>query len=246
MGALKQEVAGLKKYMAVEETLTWQHCQIYRGNCEKSDILLLQTGIGRERAETAARYVLEHYPVTAVISLGFAGALTRESKVGDIIVCSTLYCEDGLRRLPKPGEAYFSNGDLVSLLVRSLEGTRLRFSNGSSVTVARPVSGFEAKRALRETFAADIVEMESYWIARIAAERGVPFVAVRTISDAMRDSLVPFDRMLTLDGEWQWEKALRFFVFHPRDLTKLFALYRNAREGSKSLATAVNRLVVNM
>ena len=233
--------------MILEEVFAWQRCRMYKGKYEKRDVLLLQTGIGRESAEIATKFILEHYPITTLLSLGFAGALTKKSKVGDIIICSTLHCANGLtQRGPKSGETYSSDASLVSLASHALEGTALRFSRGSSVTVTQLVSSPEAKRALGEAFGADIVEMESYWIARIAADRQVPFIAVRAISDSMQDSLLPFDQILTLNGEWQWKKAIPYFTSRPHHLTKLFTLYSNAQQARKSLTTVVNRLMVNM
>jgi len=247
VGALKEEVADLQRRMSLAQDFAWRRCRIYRGKYGKRDVLLLQTGTGKESAEIATRFILEHYPVTTLISLGFAGALTRELKVGDIIICSTLHCASGLTQpAPNSGETYSSDGSLVSTLSQAIEGTRLRFSHGSSVTVIQPVSRLEAKRTLGESFGADIVDMESYWVARIAAERRVPFLAVRAISDIMQDSRLPFDQILTLHGEWQWKMAVPYFTLHPQHLTKLFALYRDAREARKNLTTVVSRLVVNI
>ena len=75
VGALKEEMVDLQRRMSLEQTFAWWRCRIYRGNYAKRDVLLLQTGTGKERAEIATRFILEHYPVTALISLGFAGAL---------------------------------------------------------------------------------------------------------------------------------------------------------------------------
>lgn len=247
VGALKEEVADLHRHMVLEQAFTWQRCRLYKGKYEKKDVLLLQTGTGKESAEIAARFILERYPVTTLISLGFAGALTQELKVGDIIICSTLHCANGLAQPDSnSGETYSSDVSLVSMLSQVMEGTGLRFSCGGSVTVTRPVFRLELRRTLGQAFRADIVDMESYWIARIAAERQVPFLAVRAISDIMQDSRLPFDQILTLTGEWQWPRAIPYFILHPQHLTRLFALYRDAREARKNLTAVVNRLVVNL
>lgn len=244
LGALKEEVVDLQKHMILEEALAWQDCHIYKGKHENSDILLVQTGIGKKRAEIATKFILERYPVTMLISLGFAGALTKELKVADVIICSTLHCADGFTgRRPKLGEAYSSDASLVSLVSQSLEGTGIRFGYGNSVTVAEAICTAEAKRTLGKAFCADIVDMESYWIARIAASRRIPFIAVRSISDILQDSLPPFDQMLTSNGKWQWKKMVPYFLFHPQHLTELFTLYWNTRQARKSLTTFVDCLL---
>ena len=99
---------------------------------------------------------------------------------------------------------------------------------------------------LAETFHAHIVDMESYWIGSIASDRGIPFIAVRSISDTMQDSVQPFDRILTPDGRLLWKKAVVCFGTHPWYLVNTFTLYRNARIARKNLLACVRHLVSKM
>ena len=64
MAAMKEEVAGLKRHMAIEDTVAENGCRIFHGRQGGKEALLVQTGMGRERAEKAARFVLERYPVS--------------------------------------------------------------------------------------------------------------------------------------------------------------------------------------
>jgi len=241
LGALREEILGLQRRMVLEEASVQEGCRVFRGRYKNKAILLVQTGVGKERAETATKFILEHYPVTALVSLGFAGALTEESKVGDIILCATLYCGNGqIDGEPWKG-SLCSDTSLVSLASQGRGVTAVRFCQGSSVTVAQPVSKVAARCALGKAFHADIVDMESYWIARIASAKQVPFIAIRAISDTMQDNLPPFDQILDSNGKWCWNKAVPYFVSHPQHLIKLFTLYRNARQARRSLTTSIDR-----
>jgi adenosylhomocysteine nucleosidase len=246
LGALREEVADLKRQMVLEEAFAGQGYHVYKGKYKNKDVLLVQTGLGRERAERATKLVLSRYPVTAVISIGFAGALTEESKIGDVILCSTLHCANGLIQKGLKPESYYCDTDLISRISQSLEGKAVRFRQGSSVTVSQLVSNPEAKQKLGKAFRANIVDMESYWVARIASDRQIPFAAVRAVSDTVQDSLPPLDRMLTPNGKWRWEKAAPYFIFHPQHLIKLFVLYRNARQARKSLTAFVSHMVAKL
>lgn len=236
LAAMREEIIDLQERIRPELAFVGQNCRVYRGKYENRDILLAQTGIGRENAEMTTRFLLENYPVTAMVSFGFAGALSRELRVGDVIVCSKLLCGNG-----QEGTC-FSDVNLVSLTVKSLGSTGLRFGEGSSLTMTELVSRPEMKQALGRAFPADIVDMESYWIARIASERQIPFIAVRAVSDTGQDSLPPFDQIL-MNGKWRRGKAALHFISHPRHLIKLFALYRNARQARRNLTTVVGQLV---
>jgi 5'-methylthioadenosine/S-adenosylhomocysteine nucleosidase len=242
LGALKEEIVDLRKDMALEEAFTWQGCHIYHGEYRNKAVLLVQTGIGKERAEAATRFILEHYPVTALVSLGFAGALTEELKVGDIILCSTLCCANGLSK----GNPCSSDARLVSLSLQALGDAAIGLCQGRSATVAQLVSSPEAKLALAKAFHADIVDMESYWIGKIASASQVPFLAVRAISDTVQDSLLPFDQIMDFDGKWRWQRATIYFLSRPQNLPKLFTLYRNARRARKSLTAFIEYLIAEL
>ncbi len=86
----------MKGHMAVRSALTGRDWRLFRGAYRDKDAVLMNSGMGRENAEKATSYVLEHYPVSTLVAFGFASALTANSKVGDIIVCSRLCCADGL------------------------------------------------------------------------------------------------------------------------------------------------------
>lgn len=242
LGALKEEIVDVRRRMVLEETFAQDDCRMYRGKYRSKDILLVQTGMGREKAERATALVLERYPVTALVSLGFARALTEQSKAGDIILCTTLFCENKhAHEELESVSSYRSSPDLIYLALRALEGTTARFRQGKSVTVSRPVSDPGDKRALGETFHAEVVEMENYWIAGIASASNVPFMAVRIILDTMQDSLPAFDRILDSNGKWRWHGAVPYFVSRPQHLISLFVLYRKARQARRSLTAFVDR-----
>ena len=244
LGAMKEEITDLKDRMVLEESYVSQNCHIYKGKYENRNILLAKTGIGRERAEKAARFIFERYPVTTLVSLGFAGALTEELEVGDVILCANLYCENGRTRGGTTSEKILSSDSgLISTLSQSSVDKAAGFRFGSSVTVMNPASTPEMKRKIGRAYQADIVDMESYWIARIASERRVPFITVRAITDTVRDTLPPFDRFWASEAPGRWLKATLYFISSPKQLIKLFTLYRNARRARKNLTAFIDRIL---
>jgi len=237
LGAMGEEVADLRRGMALAEAPSPKGCRIYQGEHENRKVLLVETGVGKKRAERATEFVLERYPITALISFGFGGALTDEPKAGDIVLCSTLYEEMG------SGGPCYCDADLISLAAQALNGTGVRPMQGSGVTVSRPISEPKAKRALGKTSSARVVDMEGYWIGKIASAKQIPFLAVRVISDTAGDSLPPLERFLGSDGTWRRKSAVLYFLFHPHQLIKLYIFYKNARKASNNLSYFVSRLI---
>lgn len=245
LGAFRQEIDGLRRQLDVEEVIAGQDYELYRGKYENRDILLVRTGMGKERAESATKSVLEHYPVTAIVSLGFAGGLNPELEIGDVVLCSTLYSANGsVQKDPKAGPIT-SDANLVSLASEALEDIEANYRIGSSVTVLQLESNPQKQQELAETFNTDIVEMESYWIARIASDWGIPFLAIRSISDRGND-VQPFDQILSPDGKLLWKEALVLFTIRPHYLLKVFTLYTQVRVAHKYLTACVLHLLTKM
>ena len=115
-----------------------------------------------------------------------------------------------------------------------------------TVLLPQLICSHEEKQELGKAFHALIVDMESYWIARIASDMQIPFLAVRAISDTERDTLPPFDELLTPDGGWQWGKAISYFLRHPQHLTASLGLSRNVRAARRNLTTFADCLVAKL
>jgi adenosylhomocysteine nucleosidase len=241
MGAFGQEIVDLRRQMLIEEAVTGQGFRLYRGKLKNKDTLLVQTGMGKQRAENATQFVLEHYPITAIISLGFAGALNPELRIGEVVVCSTLYGQPGSGQEGQRLEPLAPDASLLSLASQE-PGGRL----GSGVSVLELNSSTREMQGLSETYHADIVDMESYWIARMASARHIPFIAIRSISDNIQSSVQPFDRILSSDGEVLWSKAALCFLLHPWYLLNVFTLYKNTRPAKRNLAAFVGDLATKI
>jgi adenosylhomocysteine nucleosidase len=246
LGALREEVSDLRRHMSLVEILAEPACHMYRGEHRGRDVLLVQTGVGRQKAETATELVLGRYTVTALVSFGFAGALAEQLKVGDMVICSTLHYATGPQQEATRPRSYRSDERLLRLASQALEDTGLRPCIGSGVTVPKVVSSPDEKQELGRAFQAHIVDMESYWIARIASDMQIPFVAVRAISDTEHDTLPPFDEILTPESEWQWGKAISYFLRHPQHLTALLGLSRNVRAARRNLTVFADCLVAKL
>lgn len=239
LGAFEQEIADLRRRMVIQEVVAERHCKLYRGKFENRDALLVKTGMGKERAESATKFILERYPVAAVISLGFAGALAPELRIGDVVICSTLYCDSR-------AEVFASDAHLLSLASQGPAGIAARSCIGSSVTVLHLEASPQKMHELRGTFHAHIVDNESYWIASIASASTIPFIVIRSISDDMQHSVQPFDQILTADGELLWKKAVLCFLSHPWYLVNVFTLFRNTRLAKRNMATFISHLVTKI
>jgi adenosylhomocysteine nucleosidase len=238
LGALREEVEGLRKGIVQQKTCGLPSGRLYEGMLGGRHVLLAQTGPGRERAEVAARFLLEHYPVDGMISFGFAGALSPGLAVGDIVLYQKLFSV----ATGTVGITCYSDAALLSQAVRVLSG-EVNLIVGDSLTAERVVSGSREKKALGKMVGAVAVDMESYWVAKVAGSYQIPFLAVRAISDDSEGRLPDFGQFFDARGELSRKAAARYFLSHPRELAMLPAICQDVRRAERSLSRFLAALV---
>ena len=240
--ALNQEVDGLKKMMFVSGTSSYKECRITEGKCGSKENLLVLTGVGKENARQAIEIVLEKYAVSAIISTGFGGALNEKTKVGDIVMCSGLLCGEYSVPGQNIKEKLIPDPRLTSALKNTIKDMGLSFMIGTGLTVQEVAEIPETKLALGRQFGADMVDMESYWIGKIAADKGLPFVEVRSIFDTVGDDLSWLSQIMP-GGKVNSAAAVSAVILHPGRIKKLAYFAGNAKKAEHNLAVFLNKLV---
>lgn len=240
LGAMAQEVAGLRRLMVVEEVRRDGVCRTWRGRRRGQGVLLVETGIGRLRAERAAAHVLDNFAFTVVLSVGFGGALNNGFSVGDVVLCRAL-CADA----EPAGELLDLDGKLLGLCRRvGGELHRLvKIVEGTCVTVGLPVCRVQRRRELARNCNAGLVDMESYWIGKIAVGRGLPFLCIRCVSDSAEQELPAFDRVMTREGKWRVGATASYFLRNPWNVGRLARLRAQERVAGRQLTVFLDALV---
>jgi len=149
-----------------------------------------------------------------VISFGLCGALDPALEVGDILVAS-------------------SDPDWARRLIEGVPGARMADITGSD----QVIPDADAKAELRRRTGAAAVDMESHIVARLARRHGVPFAALRAVSDTADRVLPKAARAgLRADGEPDIFAVLKSLIADPRQLP---ALIRTAFEADAALRALV-------
>jgi len=245
LGALREEVSPLRKRMNVQETLSEASCKVFRGRLRGRDVLLAQTGMGKERAQAATRFILDRYPVTTLVSFGFSGALAEQLSVGDVVLYSAVHCAEA-DPMSSPVPSYASSDDVLARAKRALRDEAVSFICEPGVSVRQVMLSPEGRRRLAEAHHAYVVDMESYWIAEVASEAGIPFVIIRSVSDTRHEKLLPFDQLMNEDGTIMWKATAAYFIRRPHHLAVVGCLYRNARTAQGNLVSAMDALICEL
>lgn len=199
-----------------------------------------QTGIGRERAVQSAEAVLAKFSPSMVLSVGLAGGLAPGVEVGDVVVCTHVDHES--HRHSDVEQSIYAGQTLFDAALDVSREAGLGVRTGTSLTVDEVAWGPAEKAAHHAWKAHDIVEMESFWIAEAASRRGLPFLAVRSISDASGDTLLNLGVMRP-DGTLDTEKFIAHLREHPETGAQLSAIAQNSQLALGNLAAFLDVLV---
>ncbi len=185
-------------------------------------MLLIVSGIGPSAATAAAR-ALASEGATALASFGMAGALDPALGCGTVLLPECVMLADGTR---------LATSASWRERVRRALPARCAARGGELLSSLEPIGSASEKKTLWRATGAAAVDMESAAIAQIAAERSLPFIAVRVIVDLSTDELPRAVIAASRGGRLAPGRLLAGLACAPGDLGSLLRLsarYRCAR-----------------
>ena len=187
------------------------------------------TGAGRFAAQQALARAFDHAPDVCIAS-GFSGALKPAYRPGVVLAARTVADVDGTRLMRSDAELISRAAHLGAKVVE-------RF-----LTSDRVVSTAEEKNSLGAS--GDAVDMESVYVLSAAAQREIPSVAIRAISDGSESNLpLDFDRAFNERGTVSVPKVIGQIVARPRRIGGLLRLAHESERAAASLAKFLDEYV---
>ncbi len=157
--------------------------------------------------------VVDPESIRGVISFGVAGGLDPSLRSGDVVVATEVLA----------GDTRWAAGlSLSDDLIEKLTSGRRRVVRGSLAGAEEVVTGSSCKAALHSETGAAAVDMESHIAAAYAAEAGLPFAALRVISDPAHRALPALARAaIKPNGQIDLVTVLRGIVRNPATVRAL-------------------------
>ncbi len=167
-------------------------------------------GMGVARATLAVQAAMSIRPVTALLSVGLAGACDPALRVGEIV---------------KAG-----------VVVDTQSGERFSDSQFWQVLASAPgIASVDEKRRLFASYKASAVDMEAATVARIARAHELGFHAIKAISDEATFELQELARFATHDGQFREAAFAAHATVRPQMWAKLFQLAGNSKRAIEAL-----------
>lgn len=169
----------------------------HKGYIDENEVVIVKCGVGKVNAARCAQILIDVFNVGCVINTGVAGAIDDSLDVGDVIVPDSFIQHDFDLTYLGYAKGYMCTGNdsdiptkyypssyLNSILEREvMKVTGRPTIKGTLATGDIFISNDNMKKKINDRFAAVATEMESAAIAQVCSLSGVPFAALRTISD---------------------------------------------------------------
>ena len=218
IAAIPQELAGVLAAVPDAQQHTLGGRQFWLGRWHGHELVLATSGMGKVAAGATTALLAAHFGAQRVLLAGTAGALDAGLNVGDAVAARAFVQHDmdasplfPRHEVPLTGRSRFdTDAPLASALVQAaraalpalddgglgLEAPRVH--EGLVLTGDRFVSSHAERAALKAALPdALAAEMEGAAIAQVCSDFGLPFAALRIISDkADASALLDFNRFL--------------------------------------------------
>jgi adenosylhomocysteine nucleosidase len=199
IGAMEEEVAGLKDKMTVSRTIKKASMEFWEGVLEGTSVVVVRCGVGKVNAAICAQILADEFHVTAIVNTGIAGSLKKEINIGDIVLSTDALQHDmdatgfgySYGVIPQMDNSIFQGDEkLLTLAKECCEQVNPDISvfSGRVVSGDQFISDKGKKDWIAEQFHGFCTEMEGAAIAQTAYLNQIPFLIIRAISDKADDS----------------------------------------------------------
>jgi adenosylhomocysteine nucleosidase len=201
--ACAHEAALVRRRLHVQQHATGAAGRVWQGVLYQQDVVLLQCGIGPERAAQGVLWLGQHYRLAGVLSVGFAGGLQAELRPGEALLVTNIGAQGDMARPASlaVGSGIRPDARLAHIAAMAVAQAAVVSHTGMLLSTATVIAQAAAKQALGQQSGALAVDMESYSIGQMAAQRHIPFAVLRTIFDASHENVsLPVAACTTADG----------------------------------------------
>jgi adenosylhomocysteine nucleosidase len=198
VSAMQQELSAVLALLPDEQKQRAAGRDFWVGHLHGQEVVAVLSRIGKVAAATTATVLIERFRVDRIVFTGVAGGLQRGVQRGDVVVADSFLQHDldasplfPRYEVPLYGTSTFPTDPVLTSLLadavrRALPGNHMH--RGLVASGDRFVSSSGESRALQLALPdALAVEMEGAAFAQVCHDYGMPFAAVRTVSDRADD-----------------------------------------------------------
>lgn len=220
IAAMSEELVHLTQNLAKAQEVQVLGNTYYTGTVGKTEVVLVQSGIGKVMSAMSVAVLADHFQVDAVINTGSAGAVAEGIAVGDVVIADKLVYHDadvtafGYAYGQMAGQPLYFESDknFITRIQTNLSQLEQTWHLGLIATGDSFIAGDDKITSIKSHFPDVLaVEMEGAAIAQAAQALGLPFLVIRAMSDnANHEASISFDEFIIKAGRRSAQVLLAF------------------------------------
>ncbi len=226
--AFPQEIKTIIRNLKAVKSSGRHPFTLFFGEYLSTEVVLVLSGMGSINAETALNYICDQYSPELILSLGFGGALYDSGRIGEIIWSGKfLFVREFVAETLELSVAR----DVLDRVSRDLD-----IREGTILTIEKWTAKSALNKFLTREFPFPVCDMETFFLAKLSMKRGLPFLAVRAVTDLADEEIPPeFLSVSDESGTYKLSRALRLVFSKPKLLKDIIRIGRNSGLASNNL-----------
>ena len=213
---------------------------VYRFTQNNRQFVIIESGIGPDRALGAAQAITEALNPELLISMGFGGGVSGGLAAGDIVIGTRFLAHEGACMVEETGVILVP---LPATLAQNIENGGITIAEGTIISTAR----IQVKSTIAGQMPGDVqrgvVDMETCAVVRFATLTRMPLMAIRSISDGFDEELgFTMDEFMDCSMRVSVFKVIMTVARKPWIIPQLYRLSRNTRKAGQNLSLVFTRL----
>ena len=194
IAAEQEEFEAILNIAKVEERKEIYELNFVKCKIKDKICVLVKSGVGKVNAARATQILIDNFKPDYIVNVGVAGGLNPMLSIGDIVIGETLVQHDFDITAFGHSKGYITgvgNGvecnniiiESIKKAVNSIRDIDFKVKLGTVATGDIFCTDVAMKDKISAKFDADVVDMECGAVAQVAYLSGIPFGAIRGVSD---------------------------------------------------------------
>lgn len=192
--AMDEEREAILDIMTDIEVEQVYNLRFLKGKIQGKRCILAKSGVGKVNAARTTQIMINKYDLQYVINIGVGGAINPFLNIGDVLIGKNVVQHDFDITAFGHSKGYITGvGDNIECdlelineieqIIQTMPEKNYKIKIGIIATGDIFCTEIWMKDKIRAKFNADVVDMECGAIAQVCYLDGIPFVAIRSISD---------------------------------------------------------------
>lgn len=197
--AMKSEFDQLTPYLRITASTEIARTTVLEGDIDGMAVVIAATGICKVNAAMTAQMLIDRFAVTHILMVGVAGGMDPRLGVHALAFSERLAQHDvnpqWLRHRPMPENGYFPGDPWMLNICKKLNdaGAFLYPAFFGTIVSGEQFIAEEGRQEIIDAWHPLCVDMESAAAAHACLANGIPFLAIRAVSDTAETGAAGFD-----------------------------------------------------